>query len=311
MRARPLALSLIIFSAAIAMVTGAWHFSNERQRMEGPRGNLPLVLNENPESQENDATIVEPLSSSQNLEDSLPNEPDRAMEIAQEFMNASRSSLAEDAINDAEVLGLKSSADWRMQLDVACNPKELEYLYAQAKSEQQKYLKMLESYCEGYVPSQDFSKHGNLVDFDNTFQSLLRTTSREMLSKELSDRDGDEVDDYIVHWLKTATSPEQIHAVGDYLSEFYNSTGQVAWRPNVGNQDVSEVVITSLQGIALELYSCQRFGGCGPESLKMIRICAFVLGCKPGWTFEEYVFSNHSPIEMGYIRQLLTHIYNG
>lgn len=312
----PLILPLIVtLSAGLAIAI--WLWPDEDPASSKPGETSPLVLQELEPEQD---PLVEVHEENQNGDNDLAvdrnsdmttHTDDEVVDLAASFLSASRAIDAEDAILKAESYGLAVSADWRMQLDVACNPDELEYISGQTHGSRQYFAQKLSSYCNGYVPDTNFARPMAIEELDQNFLDLVRTRSRDQLSRNLSDISPSETDEFLVRRLRSANTPEEIQSVGEYLAEYYKNTGQILWRPEVGGVEVADAVIARLQQVALELYSCQIFGGCGPDSLKVLRICAFNPGCEPGWSYEQFVFANHSPLEMEYIQGILGHIYSG
>src|SRR5699024_10014617 len=152
--------------------------------------------------------------------------------------------------------------DWRMQLDAACSAENLAWVSDRAKANQRPYVEKLSSYCDGYVPSQDLSGPDNQEAVTDTLLRLDRAQSRDRFANRLEDASVSETNGIVVDWLRSASIPQQLLGAGDYLSEYYRSTGDPLWRPEIGNVNVGESAITDLQIGALELYSCRRFGGC-------------------------------------------------
>jgi len=305
---------IAVLCAATAMAV--WLWSDRDQVSKDPGEKSPLVLKDSISEQVVPAEIREESPDKPGSTDidgthnATTVEDEHAIELATEFMNASSATNAEAAILEAEAYDLASAPDWRMELDVACNQAELDYLADQSNSVQRHYAEKLSSYCEGYIPEKDFAQPTDLEMLDQSFLDLARTRSRDRFSRELSDIEPSETDDFLVRRLKSAATPEEIHAIADYIAEYHRHTGLTLWHPDTGDAKVHDAMVASLQRVALELYACQKFGGCGPNSLKVIRTCAFVVGCQPGWSYEQYVFANHSPIQIGYIQGVIRHIYS-
>lgn len=312
---------LVTLSAAFAIGIWLWHWHwhwlDKNQASKEPGEISPLIFEEHtpehdslPKSSEENQERTEKLAAD-SIPEAIIDGTEEVVALSTSFMNAASAVDAEDAIVEAKSYDLPVANDWRMRLDVACHSEELKYILDQTNESRQYFAQKLSSFCEGYLPETDFARPMDLEELDQSFLDLARTQFRDDIARSLSELGSSETDDFLVRQLKAANTPEKIDAVGEYLSEYYRTTGQVLWRPQVGNVGVPDAAITSLQQVALELYSCQKFGGCGPNSLKVLRLCAFVVGCQPGWSYEQYVFANHSPMEMEYIQAVLRHIYSG
>ena len=306
---------IVTLSAGLAIAI--WLWPDEDPASSKPGETSPLVLQEHEPEQD---PLVEVHEGNQNGDNDLAvdrnsdmtsHTDDEVVDLAASFLNASSATDAEDAILEAEAYDLAAAPDWRMELDVACNQTELDYLADQSNSGQLHYAEKLSSYCDGYFPEKDFAQPTDLEMLDQSFLDLARTRSRDRFSRELPDIEPSETDDFLVRRLKSAVTPEEIHAIADYIAEYHRHTGLILWHPDTEDVKVHDTMVASLQRVALKLYACQRFGGCGPDSLKVLRICAFNPGCEPGWSYEQFVFANNSPLEMQYIQGVLGHIYSG
>lgn len=252
----------------------------------------------------NSPSTVEISSSTPRLEELT------AQDLASDFLQADSALEADGLINAAEQIGIGVAKDWRLSLDTMCSPSELSYLEQNNGEGQSRFVEKVSDYCVGYQPKYDIVEKIQAGELQQILDDRYQVKQRDYLAEELGDLSGSPLGKRIKEFIREARFPEDITALGEYLQLYYEETGEVLWRPDAGAAQVQDMFISSLQATALDLYSCQRFGGCGPGSMKVIRVCAFSSSCKEGWNYEQYVFANHSPLQMEYIQRVLNHLYS-
>lgn len=229
--------------------------------------------------------------------------------LAISFLEADSAVEADNAIAAAEQMGIAAAKDWRLSLDTMCNPSELSYLEENLADDQAQFVEKALDYCAGYEPEYNIGELIEAGELQRLLDDRHQVKQRDHLLQELGDLSGSSLGRRINDFVRDAQTPEDLAALAEYLQIYYEETGEVLWRPAAGTTRISDMFVSSLQAIALELYSCQRFGGCGPDSMKVTRICAFSQTCEPGWNYEQFVFANHSPLEMEYIQRVLAHLH--
>lgn len=233
-------------------------------------------------------------------------------ELASNFLQANSAREAERWIDATEQMGIDAAKDWRLSLDTMCGPAELSYLEQKQKGEgQSRFVEKLSEYCAGYQPKYDILEKIQAGELQQMLGDRHQVNQLDYVGRELGDLAGSRLNERIKELVREARLPEDIAAIGEYLQLYYQETGEILWQPHTGaTTRMQDMFISSLQATALDLYSCQRFGGCGPGSMKVIRICAMSSVCERGWNYEQFVFAHHSPLDMEYINQILNYLHS-
>jgi hypothetical protein len=97
--------------------------------------------------------------------------------------------------------------------------------------------------------------------------------------------------------VANASTPREI----DIAEEFITAMADSGVNFRLGRSDHSYPQPTAVPDIhraALDLYSCHRFGGCGPSDWHTLELC-FVTGhCEPGWSTLDFYENTLSPVEL-------------
>ncbi len=65
-----------------------------------------------------------------------------------------------------------------------------------------------------------------------------------------------------------------------------------------------------IHGYALDIYACQRFGGCGPDDFITLNACAFTPQCQRGWSLMDIYQSSISPNSFDQMMNIVYTIMN-
>lgn len=75
----------------------------------------------------------------------------------------------------------------------------------------------------------------------------------------------------------------------------------------LGQSDyVNPLEVGDLQNIALDIYSCDRFGGCGPNDFSLWGICAVSSQCQPDWSLMDFYQNTLSPVNFEEVMKIVT-----
>ncbi len=130
--------------------------------------------------------------------------------------------------------------------------------------------------------------------------------------------------------FSTLVFDEEITSIDDVSSEFLDRLSQIPSRRSV--LDISNTIrsfsqgfgtplelgqtesinlldVEIIQNTAIELYSCQKFGGCGPDDFLTLGMCALSNQCQPGWSMMDYYQNTLSPLNFDQVMNIVNEIY--
>ncbi len=162
-------------------------------------------------------------------------------------------------------------------------------------------LSKLQDYCEDY----DSKFYDGFFENNEPFVSLNPDVSKLIYS--------DETDIDIISQNFIDSINQMYISSSDFMAEvskvlyFYNSEFHVPL--NLGQSE--RVNLSDLQRVqmaAIELYGCERHGGCGSNSYNVLMMCLVDLSCEQNWTLMDYYQNTLSPNNFNEVMNIMDFI---
>lgn len=150
----------------------------------------------------------------------------------------------------------------------------------------------LQQHCADYDPymiqrSVDYMQAGN-----SPIQMKITAKLRSNIDKlSFEDRQ-----DYLLDYLANSEAPYNFQAVANIVREISETDSQFPVYLGQG-PDIPVHELAEIQSSALLLAECRKFGGCGPESVRLLNVCFLSGKCDQGWNMEDYFYNNLSPAQ--------------
>lgn len=288
------------------LVVAAWLLRNEDSSTAGDLPNEPII-NETDIATGPEDTLGGVVNNDRTSDTEETTTPEAARSDSEYVhllaeLNRSRSAIEEDrVISRAESADLPVAKDWRLNLDVMCHPEQIDFLAVDDSPDG--FAARYRDYCDGYSPTIDLSAD-KFSGYMSVSSQLHRAEELNRLRKREFSTDLDERTRQINQILKGARFEEDVSAVSYYLTQMLQEKGILLWNPVSEVPPVQLSRLVELQGFSLELYSCWRFGRCGPLAPRTIMNCAVVGICESWWGYADFLAASLPPFEFEYVQNV-------
>lgn len=181
-----------------------------------------------------------------------------------------------------------------------------------------KYLHARCGHLDGYEPvesiwSKKLDKY--CEDYDRSQYDLIMSTTIENplivpdfnLSLDESIENIQEASDKFIDMLSQIQSRSALGRASNTMRFFSEELGM----PLQLGQDskvINPLDLEYVQTMALNLYACEIFGGCGSNDYLTLEICEISNQCQPGWTTYDFYQNTFSPVYFEQIINILNHL---
>lgn len=220
------------------------------------------------------------------MEDTLAS-PSR--DLISKFLSAKTAADARNMIERAYNEGLDSLAnEMEEELDNRCariDPNMVP-MFERTKWALEQAVAFCSSYTGGEHINSDRpvpSSHGQRITTESLFSMFTSLSDTEFESK-------------FAGLVANASTPHEVDIAEEFISIMADSgVTLLMGRSNHSYPQPTE--IPDIQRAALDLYSCDRFGGCGPSDWHTLELCFATGHCEPGWSTLDYYENTLSPVE--------------
>jgi len=156
-------------------------------------------------------------------------------------------------------------------------------------------------YCENYDSSLYNKLLSEGVEFKIANPNILSLTSSEetdidILSKDFLD-------------MLTQMNYSPSHFMFDVSNTIGYFSGDLGIHLNLGQSDnINSFHVSKVQSVAIELYECQKFGGCGVDSHQVLSYCFIDRSCVEGWSLMDYYQNTLSQVNFNEVMNILSFI---
>lgn len=211
--------------------------------------------------------------------------------------NASTALAALDVLKRLESEQPAVAMEYEADVADACGRFAIEGSLVAIHSGNQWVLDRLKSYCERYAllkPPRELSLRA--------IASGQRAKTAATLATVASENGVESAKVAASKLIVTAPDPYSVDEAARYLT---TSTG--GWDLGIQLPDSSRLGINlaDAQTIAVEMYKCEVFGGCGPRDLLTLAHCAGIEVCRPDDGFLDLLRSVSKPVDYRLAEQLL------
>lgn len=157
-----------------------------------------------------------------------------------------------------------------------------------------------EEFCAGTVVDPLADNHLQRMKILDQYQSEVISA----LDKMLESPDWTGMDEALMQLLVESGNPMEIEAVALLLAN-----GLIELETDsaflLGHRQLDAIRALMVQNASLELYSCERFGHCGPQSMQSIEACLLIPECEPGHDYLALMSWIMAPRELDLARQIV------
>jgi hypothetical protein len=213
-----------------------------------------------------------------------------SLDLISEFLSAKTAIDAGEIIDRAHGAGLEFLAhDMEKELNSRCAHMDpnMTPMFERTKWA----LELAVAFCAGYTGGKESNSNGPAPPSRGQSITMAKLLNMFTSLGEI------EFESEFARLLANASTPREIEIAEEFISAMADSGVNFL----MGRTDHSYPQPTTVPDIhraALDLYSCQRFGGCGPTDWHTLELC-FVTGhCDPGWSTIDFYQNTLSPVEL-------------
>lgn len=229
------------------------------------------------------------------------------LDAVSEVENATTAVDASRALTDLAALNFELAERRLSEIRVLCLPNR-----PVSSADSRTIEEELEEYCEGFDHDEWelISGPGEEAAIARARDTIIDRLAVDAAMSRVAD---DEASDFFTGLVQSAETPERLFDLLDYNEmSAVSSGGEPVW--NLGKdewiQHFPEADLIEAQRVAILLYKCQRFGGCGARHYFRFVYCqTFLMGrCLPGTSVQEMLFQTTPPVTYSLALEILASI---
>ncbi|MCA1779874.1 MAG: hypothetical protein LC637_10960 [Xanthomonadaceae bacterium] len=232
---------------------------------------------------------------------------DNQLEIIRQVTNAINADAYFDALSSIEQINPELAAEKRRHLDDFCSDM---MLTADTEAVREKR----QAFCNGYLASA----RQNLQDIEEFIEERA-TSAVSRINEDIDDRlkearKNGETTEVFTRLVLESRFPEQIHALIGKNTQGVMRHRIRIWRvgEEVQVERYPNADLLNAQTVALHLYQCAKFGGCGSYQYFAVIYCQLYLSgrCAPTASVEEMLYQTTPPADFSLANEILSRLLN-
>jgi len=157
-----------------------------------------------------------------------------------------------------------------------------------------------EMFCAGAVIDPQVDNHQQRLEILDHYQAEVISA----LDRLLELPDWTDLDEALMQFLLETNNPIEIDAVALLLAN-----GDIDLPADsaflLGHRHLDALRAHMVQSASLELFSCERFGHCGPQTMQSIEACLLIADCEAGHDFLDLLRWTMAPRELDLAQQII------
>lgn len=202
------------------------------------------------------------------------------------------------------------------ELDDFCDKERISAAEAVGTSDE--LMAARKAYCEGYEASSVEELKRDLSILQEPAGEIDRIARdpylgpQEEFRSRIESADESERADVFTQMVRGASNPDQLVELISLNQSHASSNGGVPlWRLGINLLELHpQADLLNAQKTAILLYSCQTFGGCGPNQYFRLVLCSvnFLKTCPPGASVEENLYQTTPPADFDLANGILARL---
>lgn len=234
---------------------------------------------------------------------SIESDVDDQLEIVRRVWDAADANAYFDALSSLEQIDPELAAEKRRDLDDFCSDMML-------AANPESIRKKRQTFCNGYLASprrraKDIEEY--MDEMSVSAASRLEENIKHSLKKAQTD---DETTEVFTRLVVQARFPEQIHTLIGQNTQGVMRHQIRLWRlgEEIQKERYPSADLLKAQTVALLLYQCAKFGGCGSSQYFTVNYCTNYLSgrCASTATVEEMLYQTTPPADFNLANEILS-----